>query len=70
MRRADTLCVQSARQPHPFVTYETKLSADGRTVTAMKASDSNVQIMEVWDSGKGTICRISLKSEERVTTFL
>jgi len=46
------------------------LSADGRTVTAMKASDSNIQVIEVWDSGKGTICRISLKKDERVTTFL
>lgn len=36
----------------------------------MRASDNNIQVLEVWDSGKGTICRISLKKDERVTTFL
>ena len=35
----------------------------------MRASDGNIQVLEVWDSGKGTICRISLKREERVTAF-
>ena len=29
-----------------------------------------MQIVEVWDSGKGTICRISLKKDERVTAFI
>ena len=36
----------------------------------MKASDDNIQVLDVWDSGKGTICRISLKKDERVTAFL
>ena len=70
MRRADTLSLQSARQFNAFETFETKLSADGRTVTSMKASDDNMQVLEVWDSGKGTICRISLRKDERVTAFL
>lgn len=71
VRRCDTLSLQSARHKSDrFETYETKLSADGRTVTSMKASDANVQVLEVWDSGKGTVGRICLEKDERVTTFV
>ena len=51
-------------------TYEVKLSEDGRTVTSLRLTDANTQVIEVWDSGKSSICRINFERDEQVTAFL
>ena len=52
------LCVKSARQATTYDTFDTMLSADGRTVTSLKVENNGLQMVEVWDSGKGSICRV------------
>ena len=50
--------------------FDVRLSADGRTVTSLKLTAENKQVVEVWDSGKGTTCRVCLAADEHVTAFL
>lgn len=70
VRRADTLCVKSKPEASQFETYDAKLSTDGLTVTSLKVADNGLQMLEVWDSGKGSICRVQLQDGQNVTAFL
>ena len=70
MRRADSLCTKSKRESTLFETYDAKLSSDGLTVTCLKVADNGLQMIEVWDSGKGSICRVKLQDGQNVTAFL
>ena len=68
VRRADILARQLPGLK--FNTYEAKLSACGRTVTSLKSADNGLQMIEVWDTGKGSICRVSFSVGEEVKAFL
>ena len=57
------------RQQRKFETYDTKLSADGRTVISKKSDDRTQNMLEVWDAGKGTICRVYFDIREQITDF-
>ena len=54
------------------------MSTDGRTVTSHKANNmDNSQLIEVWDSGKSSLCQVNIGSSGsgvggsiRVTSFL
>ena len=59
VRRAETITTQSAQQAlSKYETYGTKLSEDGMTVTSHKVNGLGLEMLEVWDSGKGSICRV------------
>ncbi len=45
-------------------TYEVKFSDDGRTITSLRLTEGNSQVIEVWDSGKSSICRINFERDE------
>ena len=80
VRRADVINASSAARQSSsrFETVEARLSSDGRTVTSLKASNNmdNSQLVEVWDSGKSSLCQVNLTSTGdgsstiRVTAFL
>ena len=79
MRRADVINASSAARQSSsrFETVEARLSSDGRTVTSLKADNmDNSQLVEVWDSGKSSLCQVNLTSSGsgsssiRVTAFL
>lgn len=58
VRRAETLCVPSAADTTVYKTMEAVLSSDGRTVTSLREADNGLQRVEIWDSGRGSICRV------------
>lgn len=58
VRRADTLCLSNAKGNTRYRTMQPKLSSDGRTVTCLKEADNGLQLVEVWDMGKSSICRV------------
>ena len=76
IRRVEALSFSTRSARHKkqsFTRLESKLSADGRTVTVLKASKggdkASCQIVEVWDTGKGSICRVCYHAGETVTAF-
>ena len=69
VRRNDALSASPNRQ-NRSETYSAKLSTDGRTVTSMRLTEDNIQLIEVWDTGKGTICRVDFEQNEQVQDYL
>jgi len=52
------------------VSIDVRLSSDGRTVTSRRLRADNIEMLEVWDSGKGTICRVSMNAGEHIVTYV
>lgn len=68
VRRAASL--SSSLLPFKQRTLRTQLSSDGRTVTSLKVGERGVQTLEVWDTGKGQVCRVPMQEGTEVTGFL
>ena len=69
VRRTDALCQTSSAsggndRKGAMSTYDAKLSQDGRTVTSLRLTENNTQVLEVWDTGKSSICRVNFERDE------